>query len=113
MMFYPLYIDPGTGSILFSILIGAATTLYFLGRSVIIKARVFFSGGRTASSRAAFTPFVIYSEGKQYWNVFKSVLAEFEKRKERVIFYTSHEDDPVFESGMEFVKETARLHGST
>jgi hypothetical protein len=40
--FYPLYIDPGTGSALFSILIGIAATVYFLGRALIIKLKVFF-----------------------------------------------------------------------
>jgi hypothetical protein len=84
MILYPLYIDPGTGSMLFSILIGAAATLYFIARAVIIKAKVLFAGGRVAvntSAHAAVShPYVIYSEGRQYWNVFKPVLDEFEKR---------------------------------
>jgi len=32
MNLYLLFIDPGTGSALFSILIGSAATVYFLGR---------------------------------------------------------------------------------
>ncbi|GHT91558.1 CDP-glycerol glycerophosphotransferase [Spirochaetia bacterium] len=102
--FYPLYIDPGTGSMLFSILIGAAATLYFLARALIIKAKVFFSGGRTAASSGPARPYVIYSEGKQYWNVFKPVLDEFEKRQIELLYLTSAEDDPVFTAGYQFIK---------
>ena len=35
-----LYIDPGTGSILFSIVIGLITTLYFLAKTAFIKLKV-------------------------------------------------------------------------
>ena len=35
-----LYIDPGTGSMLFSVLIGAAATLFFLARALILKLKV-------------------------------------------------------------------------
>ncbi|MHC6202076.1 CDP-glycerol glycerophosphotransferase family protein [Breznakiellaceae bacterium SP9] len=100
---FPLYIDPGTGSMLFSILIGAAATLYFLSRAVIIKARVFFSGGRAATA-AAEIPFVIYCEGKQYWNVFKPVLDEFEKREQPLVYLTSAQEDPVFEQNYRHIK---------
>jgi hypothetical protein len=102
-MMYLLYIDPGTGSMLFSILIGAAATLYFLFRAFIIKAKVFFSGGRALVSNTVF-PCVIYSEGKQYWNVFKPILDEFEKRQMDLVFLTSSDDDPVFNTGYQYIK---------
>jgi len=102
--FYPLYIDPGTGSALFSILIGAAATVYFLGRALIIKLKVFFSGGKTVNNASSEHPFVIYNEGKQYWNVFKPVLDEFENRKVALLYLTSAQDDPVFETSWSFVK---------
>ncbi|GHV79754.1 CDP-glycerol glycerophosphotransferase [Spirochaetia bacterium] len=103
-MLYPLYIDPGTGSMLFSIVIGAAATLYFLARALIIKMKVFFSGGRAAALAGIAHPCVIYSEGRQYWNLFKPVLDEFEKRRTELLFLTSAEDDPVFETGYLFIK---------
>jgi len=102
MHFYPLYIDPGTGSALFSILIGAAATLFFVGRALIIKLKVVFSGGKTAIATAH--PYVIYCEGKQYWNVFKPVLDEFEKEKTAILYLTSAQDDPVFDQSWQFVK---------
>jgi hypothetical protein len=99
-----LYIDPGTGSALFSILIGAAATIYFLSRALIIKLKVVLSGGKTAN--AAFTehPFVIYCEGKQYYNVFKPVLNEFENQKVGLLYLSSSQDDPVFGITWNYVK---------
>lgn len=98
-----LYIDPGTGSMLFSILIGAAATLYFLSRTLLIKLKVFFSGGKVSREKTAH-PCVIYSEGRQYWNVFFPVLEEFEKRRFPLVFYTSAKDDPVFSRAYSFVR---------
>jgi hypothetical protein len=89
---------------LFSILIGAAATLYFLARALIIKAKVAFSGGRAAVNAGVSYPYIIYSEGKQYWNVFKPVLDEFEKREETLLYLTSQGDDPVFTGEYHFIK---------
>jgi hypothetical protein len=44
MMTLPLYIDPGTGSMLFSILIGAAATLFFLAKALWLKLKLIFAG---------------------------------------------------------------------
>jgi len=104
MILHLLYIDPGTGSALFSILIGAAATVYFLGRALIIKLKVFLSGGKALDDASIDHPFVIYCEGKQYWNVFKPVLEEFEKNKTELLYLTSAQDDPLFETSWNFVK---------
>lgn len=104
-MFLPLYIDPGTGSMIFSILIGAAATLFFLAKAALLKLKVFFSGKKGGVSQdASYKPYVIYSEGKQYWNVFKPVCDQFEERKISLTYYTSSEEDPVFEQKYQFVK---------
>ena len=79
-----LYIDPGTGSMLFSIVIGAAATLFFLAKAAWLKLKLFFSGRNAkdgAARDASYKPYVIYSEGKNYWNTFKPVCDEFEARK--------------------------------
>lgn len=100
-----LYIDPGTGSMLFSILIGAAATLFFLAKAALLKLKVFFSGKKDGVVQdASYKKYVIYSEGKQYFNTFKPVLDEFENRKIEVNFYTSAKDDPVFDQNYQFVK---------
>jgi hypothetical protein len=104
MISYPLYIDPGTGSALFSILIGAAATCYFLFRALIVKLKVMTPGGKVSAMAGTVHPYVIYSEGEQYWNVFKPVLDEFEKRNTEVLYLTSARNDPVFTFGYKFVK---------
>lgn len=101
-----LYIDPGTGSMLFSILIGAAATLFFLSKAALLKFKVFLSGKKSGvdTTDSTFKNYVVYVEGKQYRNVFKPVADAFEKRKIPLTYYTSAKDDPVFEENYEFVK---------
>jgi len=99
-----LYIDPGTGSALFSILIGAAATAYFLGRALFIKLKVVFSGGRISKASTVENPYVIYNEGSQYSNVFKPVLDEFEARSISINYLTSTEDDPLLKEKFNHVK---------
>ena len=104
--FFLLYIDPGTGSMLFSILIGAAATLFFLGKAALIKVKLILSGKKDGSAQldASYNPYVIYNEGNQYWNTFKPVCDEFEARKIALTYYTSSKTDPVFEQNYQFVK---------
>ncbi len=100
-----LYIDPGTGSMLFSILIGAAATLFFLAKAVMLKLKVFFSGKKNGVVQdSSHKSYVIYNEGKQYWNVFKPIVEEFERRQLDLSYYTSSRDDPVFEQDYSHVK---------
>ena len=40
----------------------------------------------------------------QYWNVFKPVCEEFEKRQIELTYYTSVEKDPCFEQNYKFIK---------
>ena len=100
----PLYIDPGTGSMLFSIFIGAAATLFFLGKAAILKLKLFLSGGKSGKQDTSFTPYAVYNEGKQYQNVFLPVCEAFEERKTPLAYYTSDENDPVFSKNYEYVK---------
>ena len=102
-----LYIDPGTGSMLFSIVVGAAATLFFLGKAAFLKIKMLFSAkknGVAVTVDTNFKKYVIYNEGMQYWNVFKPVCDEFEKRGIELIYYTSAQKDPCFEAGYKFVK---------
>ncbi len=102
-----LYIDPGTGSMLFSILIGAAATLFFLGKAAWIKLKVLFTakkGGVSTTADSNYKKYVIYNEGLQYWNTFKPVCDEFEKRGIELTYYTSAQNDPCFEMDYKFVK---------
>lgn len=112
---YLLYIDPGTGSMLFSILIGAAATLFFVAKAAWIKLKIILSGKKDGSGvvDASYKPYVIYNEGNQYWNVFKPVADEFEKRKIPLMYYTSSKTDPIFEQKYEFVTPEYIGEGNT
>ena len=102
-MFY--YIDPGTGSMLFSIVIGIAATLYFSLRALAVKLKMKFSTKDVKVSQSqGKVPYVIYCEGKQYFNVFRPIVDEFEKRGLPLVYYTSAEDDPLLSEGYLHVK---------
>jgi len=96
------YIDPGTGSMLFSVILGCSATLFFVISSLWIKLkqRIFTKKDLAKNN----IPFVIYSEGNQYFNVFKPVLDEFETREIPVLYYTSAQDDKNFEYDYKNVK---------
>ncbi|MBQ3712574.1 MAG: CDP-glycerol glycerophosphotransferase family protein [Spirochaetia bacterium] len=98
-----LYIDPGTGSMLFSVLISLFALGYFAFRGVLIKLRLLFAGKKGAA-KGKRIPYVIYNEGRQYWTTFKPVVEEFEKRGIPLVYYTSAQDDPVFDTRWQFVK---------
>ncbi|MDR2102960.1 MAG: CDP-glycerol glycerophosphotransferase family protein [Treponema sp.] len=88
------YIDPGTGSMLFSLLTGVAVTFFFFMKNIMLKIRgglLLKDGVKKQSSRYSLA---IYSEGKQYWNVFKPILEELSRREIPCAYYTSGEDDP-------------------
>jgi len=102
MIFCPLYIDPGTGSALFSIAIGIAAAAYFLLRGLILKLGIVFSLGRKYEQ--AQHKIVIYAEDKRYWPFFVLILEEFESRQIEVLYLTTSADDPVFSSDYKYIK---------
>lgn len=99
-----LYIDPGTGSMLFSLLIGLAAALVFSVRALSVKLKFVLTGGRAKKSIGKRIPFVIYSDHKRYWNVFKPVCDEAERRGVDVTYYTQSPDDPVLSAPYEHVR---------
>ena len=98
-----LYIDPGTGSMIFSIVIGLVTMLYFLSKALWIKIKFIFTGGRSKGDHDKRYPFVIYCENKRYWNVFEPIVNEFEKRETSLVYYTSSDDDPILSKNYSFI----------
>jgi len=102
MNLHPLYIDPGTGSALFSIVIGLTAAVYFIFQALFVKVKIFLTGGK--AKKGAMNKFVIYAEDKRYWTLFKPVVEEFEKRAIELLYLTSSKDDPVFDSGFQYIK---------
>lgn len=100
------YIDPGTGSMLFSVIVGVISVGFFAFKAFLNKVASFsFKGRKEAEAmKGSLKQYVIYSEGKQYWNVFKPIVEEFHNRKIECYFYTSDESDPCFEFKSEYIK---------
>ena len=96
-----LYIDPGTGSLLFSVFIGLAAASYFLFRTLLIKAKTLFLGKNKVLSK--HNAYVIYCENSHYWPVFEPVVKEFENRKIELLYLTSSESDPIFKNKFTFI----------
>ena len=99
-----LYIDPGTGSMLFSVLIGVFATLVFFAQKLILNIKFAMSGGRAQKEMAEKVPYLIFSDSKRYWNTFKPICDAFEKRKTEVVYWTASPDDPALEEKYEYIK---------
>ena len=97
-----LYIDPGTGGMLFTVLFGIVSVAVFSLRALFLKLK-FSSGGKGAKTNKKKIPIAVFSDHKRYWNVFEPLLDEFEKRHQKVVYFTCSKDDPVFDKKYEYV----------
>ena len=89
-----LYIDPGTGSLLMSILIGFTITIVFSLKNIFYKAISFFVGKKYKGTVNFSGELVFFNEGVKYWNVFKPVLDELERQNRKFVYLTADKDDP-------------------
>ena len=92
-----LYIDPGTGSMLFAVFIGIASFLAYFVRVAYIKIKYFLSMGKVKELNENKIPLLIFAESKRYWGIFKPIIAELDKRGIEAEYWTMSEDDPAFE----------------
>jgi len=90
-----LYIDPGTGSMLFAIVIGLIGVLIYFLKGLLVKIRFLISGGKKSSMDAKTIPLVIFSDDKRYWPVFLPIVRELDARGFDVVYMTASKDDPV------------------
>ena len=93
-----LYIDPGTGSMLFAILIGAIGVARFAFKGAFVKLKFLLTGGKQAEKSADTLPLVIYSDDKRYWQTFEPVVRELDARGFDVTYMTQSPDDPAPEN---------------
>jgi len=98
-----LYIDPGTGSMLFTVLIGILGAAFYSLRMLWIKLRFRLGGGKAEISKAKI-PFVIFSDSKRYWSVFEPIVRELDRRGKEVYYLTASEDDPALSSEIPSLK---------
>jgi len=100
------YIDPGTGSMLFTIIIGIATAAFFALKGLFVKLSFIFHGGtkgKDDTSGLSSYPYVIFSDSKRYWNVFKPICDQFEERGIPMEYWTMSPDDPALSEKYRFV----------
>ena len=103
-MIMALYIDPGTGSILFAVLIGILGAIRYVIRIGIVKLKFMLSGGKKVDNNGEVIPFVIYSDNKRYWNVFEPICRELDRRGMKVLYMTQSPDDPALNNPYENIK---------
>ncbi|MCR4767525.1 MAG: CDP-glycerol glycerophosphotransferase family protein [Saccharofermentans sp.] len=88
---------------LFTVLFGIFGVAIFSFRALIIKIKYSASGDKNAKLNQKKIPIAIFAEDKRYWNTFETVLDEFEKRKQKVVYLTCSKDDPVFNKKYEYI----------
>ena len=98
-----LYIDPGTGSMLFTVLIGVIGAAFYSIKMLFIKLKFAISGGKAQVGNEKI-PFVIFSDDKRYWSIFEPIVKEMNKRGKEVTYLTFSEDDPALEAEYENLK---------
>ena len=98
-----LYIDPGTGSMLFTILIGVIGAGLYSARMLLIKLRFRLTGGQ-AETGSRKIPFAIFSDDKRYWTVFEPICREMDRRGRDIVYMTASEDDPALKNAYPHVK---------
>ncbi len=98
-----LYIDPGTGSMLFTVLLGLIGAAVYSLRMLFIKLRFALSGGKAEASTQKI-PLVIFSDDKRYWTIFAPICRELDKRGMDVVYMTASPDDPALDNPYEHVR---------
>lgn len=90
------YLDPGSGSMLFSALIGIIATLFFVTKGLFYKLLSLpaYIAGKKAGIKHDSHRIVFYCEGARYWPVFQPVIEELERRGTKVSYLTSDKNDP-------------------
>ena len=88
-----LYIDPGTGSMLFTILLGIIGAAFYSARMLFLRLRQRAGGGKVVVNSDRI-PLVIFSDHKRYWNIFEPICRELDRRGVDVVYLTASEDDP-------------------
>lgn len=97
------YIDPGTGSMLFAILIGLFGAAFYSIKIFFVKIKSWIGGGKVEKVNRKI-PFVIYSDDKRYWCIFESICNKLDKLDKEVLYLAASEDDPVFKKKFKNIK---------
>ena len=99
-----LYIDPSTGSMLFAVIIGMVSALFFGFKTFMMKIKSRLGVNIKDIQDKNKLDYVIFSDHKRYWNVFEPICDEFEKRGIEVHYWTMSNDDPALNKPYKYVK---------
>lgn len=105
-----LYIDPGTGSMLFTVFIGIISAAVYVARAVIIKVKNSVGAGKKIQADKNKIPVVIFSDHKRYFTTFGPICDELDKKGIRTVYMTMSPDDPALEQ--KYKNITAEFIGS-
>lgn len=94
---FPAYLDPATGSLLFSLVVGAAAAGFFILKGLIHRGKslVLRLLGKHQDASDLDHGLVIYSEGRQYAGTFRPILVEAASRDLRCLYLSSDAEDPL------------------
>ena len=99
-----LYIDPGTGGMLFTILLGLMGGVIYFFSSLFVKIKYSVGGRNRIKQDAGKIPLVFFTDHKRYWNIYEPILDELEARGVAVTYLTMSEDDPFFSKEYKYMK---------
>lgn len=93
------YLDPGTGSMLVSAVIGIAASLFFSMKKIYYEFSREILGflGMKLKKKTGRVNLAFYSEGKQYWSTFKPLIMELLHRQTKCTYLTQDPEDPGLE----------------
>lgn len=97
------YIDPGTGSMLFTVLLGIIGAGIYSLRMLFIKLRYKLGGGKVQAMGRKI-PFVIFSDHKRYWNIFEPIVKKLSAYGKEILYLTGSPDDPALNCEIENFK---------
>lgn len=95
------YLDPGSGSMLLSALIGIIATVFFSVKSFYYKIKALVLSLFGVKVEKNKHDLVFYSEGKYYWHTFKPILEALDRKGIKAAYLTSSEED----DGLNFKSE--------
>ncbi len=101
-----LYLDPATGSLLFSLVLGSAAAAFFVLKGLLHKgrSRLFKIVGKHEDASDSSHTLVLYNEGRQYLGTFRPILQELARRNISCLYLSSDPEDPLLSFSSELVQ---------
>ena len=89
------YLDPGTGNALVYVAISLLGAFFYFIKGILYKIinRTTVKNDQNPAS-SCYEDIVIFSEGKNYWNVFRPVIEKLIEKKQHFSYYTMDRKDP-------------------